>query len=63
MDFGKNRVQYENNFWQYYRFPKFDTYFYVGGKELAAYTGEFALKKIPDLENLFDYKLWLKNLL
>ncbi|OFX53349.1 MAG: hypothetical protein A2046_09150, partial [Bacteroidetes bacterium GWA2_30_7] len=57
MDFGKNRVQYENNYWQYFRFQKFDTYFYVGGKELAAYTGEFASKKIPDLENLFDYKL------
>lgn len=57
MEFGKSRVQYNNNYWQYFRFQKFDTYFYVGGKELAAYTGEFAIKKIPELENFFDYKL------
>ncbi|OFX17872.1 MAG: hypothetical protein A2033_18260 [Bacteroidetes bacterium GWA2_31_9] len=57
MDFGKSRVQYENNYWQYFRFQKFDTYFYVGGKELAAYTGEFASTKIPEMESFFDYKL------
>ena len=33
MSFGKNRVQYKTNFWTYYRFDKFDVYFYTGGKQ------------------------------
>ena len=31
--FGKNRVQYQEFLWTFYRFKNFDTYFYVGGKE------------------------------
>ena len=27
MDFGKNRVQYENFEWKFYRFEKYETYF------------------------------------
>lgn len=57
MDFGKNRVQYENEFWQYYRYDRFDTYFYVGGKELALYTGNFAERKLVEIESFFDYQI------
>ena len=37
INFGKSRVQfYTDKFvWSYYRFNRFDTYFYTGGKNLA----------------------------
>lgn len=57
MKFGKNRVQYREFLWQYYRFDKFDTYFYVNGKELAEYAAEIANKEIPDMENFFQHPL------
>ncbi|PKP18696.1 MAG: hypothetical protein CVU05_13030 [Bacteroidetes bacterium HGW-Bacteroidetes-21] len=57
MAFGKNRVQYENFVWQYYRFPKYDTYYYVGGKELAQYTSIIADAKIREFESFFGYTL------
>ena len=57
MTFGKNRVQYDDKFWSFMRFKKFDTYFYVGGVELAAYTGRTADKDLAEIEKLFDYKL------
>ncbi len=57
MDFGKNRVQYKEFVWQFYRQEKFDTYFYVGGKSLADFTNTIANKRINDLENYFGYVL------
>ncbi len=56
MDFGKNRVQHKDFLWTYYRFKNFDTYFYVGGKELAVFVGKTADQEIKDVETLFDYK-------
>lgn len=55
MDFGKNRVQYKEFVWQFYRQKKFDTYFYVGGKNLAEFTTNIAEKRINDLETYFGY--------
>ena len=46
MSFGKNRVQYREFLWQFYRFEKFDTYYYVNGKELAELTGKIASEEI-----------------
>ncbi|MFM7768812.1 MAG: hypothetical protein ACKO9S_13260, partial [Bacteroidota bacterium] len=40
--FGKNRVQYQEFLWTFYRFKNFDTYFYVGGKEHARFVGQHA---------------------
>ncbi len=60
MTFGKNRVQYKNmkdRFWSFYRFEKFDTYFYLGGKELSNYTARYATKQIGEIEKVFDYTL------
>lgn len=60
MPFGKNRVQYkdmEQRFWSFYRFEKFDTYFYLGGKELSHYTARYATKQIGEMEKAFDYAL------
>jgi len=57
MDFGKNRVQYYDFFWSFYRFEKFDTYFNEYGREIAEYTARFADKKIVEIEDFFDYTL------
>lgn len=50
LTFGKSRVQYKDFFWTFYRFEKFDTYFYLNGKELAIYTAEYADKHIKEIE-------------
>ncbi len=53
MTFGKNRVQYNDFYWQYYRFPKFDTYFYVGGNQLA----EYVSREVEGQLELLEYEL------
>jgi len=50
MSFGKSRVQYNDFYWQYYRFPKFDTYFYVGGAKIAEYVSKVADKELERIE-------------
>lgn len=50
MNFGKSRVQYNDFYWQYYRFPKFDTYFYVSGGKLAEYVSQIALEELEQIE-------------
>ncbi len=56
-DFGKNRVQYKDFQWFYYRSPHFDTYYYKDGKELAAMVGKIAEQNLKEIEDLLDYKL------
>ncbi len=56
-DFGKNRVQYKDFQWFYYRSPHFDTYYYKDGKELAAMVGKIAEQNLSQIEDLLDYKL------
>ncbi len=51
MEFGKNRVQYRDLIWSYYRYGKFDTYFYQNGNELAIYTSLYAKKYLSQLES------------
>jgi hypothetical protein len=50
LTFGKSRVQYNDFLWTYFRFDKFDTYFYLNGKELATYAAEYADKHIKEIE-------------
>jgi hypothetical protein len=57
MSFGKNKVQYYNYYWQYYRFDDFDCYFNEYGRDLAQFTAECATKKLAELEDYFDYTL------
>ncbi len=57
MSFGKNRVQYRDFVWQFYRFKKFDTYFYQGGKELAKNVSRYSEQKINEYERYFEYAL------
>lgn len=55
--FGKNRVQYNNFFWSYYEFERFETYFYGDGKDLAKYVGKVANIYITEIEQIFDSPL------
>ena len=59
--FGKNRVQYNEFLWTYYKFQDIDTYFYLNGKELAQYTARYAKDQIPKIESklgsLLDKKI------
>jgi Tol biopolymer transport system component len=57
MSFGKNRVQYYDFYWQYYRFDRFDTYFNEYGRDLALYVEWYANKEMNRLETMLDYKL------
>lgn len=57
MTFGKNRVQYEDFYWQFFRFERFDTYFYVDGRNLALQTAKIAERKLREVENFFEHTL------
>jgi hypothetical protein len=58
MEFGKNRVQFdEPRLWQWYKFEKYNVYYYMGGKELAQYTSEKAKTCIESIEKLLDYNV------
>jgi len=57
MSFGKNRVQYFNYYWSYYRFDNFDCYFNEYGRDLALFTADYAKKKLDEIEDYFDYTL------
>lgn len=53
MEFGKNRIQWKDFYWSYYRYETFDVYFYQGGKELADYVLNYAKDAIPEAEKRF----------
>ncbi len=57
MNFGKNRVQFNDFYWEFYRYERFDTYFNQNGRELAQYAADFAIKEIARIETFFDYNL------
>lgn len=57
LTFGKNRVQFFNHFWTFYKYNKFDTYLYQGGKSLAIFTAKYANDKIIAIEKKLDYQL------
>ena len=58
MDFGKNRVQFdEPRLWQWYKFDKYNVYFYMNGKELGVYTSQKAKEYVSKIEKFLDYSL------
>jgi len=57
MNFGKSRVQYNDFYWYYFRYEKFDAYFNQQGKALANYVSDYLSEEINRLENFFDYTL------
>jgi len=54
MSFGKNRVQYNEFFWTYYKYENFDVYFYLRGKELALYAAKYLEEHLSDIEDKLD---------
>jgi len=57
MNFGKNRVQYNNRYWKYYRFDRFDVYSYENGTDLSLYVADFVEKELALIERFFDYEI------
>ena len=53
MEFGKNRVQWKDFHWSYYKYETFDVYFYQGGNDLANYLLNYAKDEIPKMEAKF----------
>ena len=57
MTFGKNRVQYNNRYWKFYRFDRFDVYSYENGTDLSLYVADFVEKELALIERFFDYEI------
>ncbi|MDD3858716.1 MAG: hypothetical protein PHW83_00840 [Bacteroidales bacterium] len=57
MDFGKNRVQFDNYEWFYFRFQQFDVYFYAGSRDIALTTATIANNQLSETENFFEHQL------
>jgi hypothetical protein len=57
MSFGKNRVQYNDYVWSFYRYDKFDVYFNEDGQKLAEYVADYTSEILPKIESFFDYTL------
>ena len=55
MTFGKNRLQFNDFYWQYYRFERFDVYFTQEGNDLALYAETIITPELDRIEGLFDY--------
>ncbi len=54
MEFGKNRVQYQNFNWTYFDYERFRVYFYAGGNEIAKYVSVSCSNQLPILEKRLD---------
>lgn len=55
LDFGKNRIQYnEPRYWTYYSYDRYSVYYYEGGKEIANYVSKSAKKNIEQIEKMLD---------
>lgn len=54
MEFGRSRVQFEDFLWTYYKFDRFDTYFYLNGKELAEHTARYGGQQLEHYEDVLD---------
>ncbi len=57
MDFGKNRIQYQEFKWTYFDYDRYRVYTYQGGLELAKYVSVQLDKQLPILEKRLDYQL------
>ena len=57
MDFGKNRIQYQNFNWTYFDFERYRVYSYQGGAEISKYVSVSVSKQLPVLEKRLDVQL------
>ena len=55
MTFGKNRLQYNNFYWSYLRFERFDIYFNQEGYDLSLFAETIISPEIDRIEGMFDY--------
>ena len=55
--FGKNKIQYKDYLWSYYKYQKFNVYFNDEAKNLANYVAISAHVNLLDIEDFFDYTL------
>lgn len=56
-EYGKNRVQYDEFDWVFYRMDAFDVYFYRGNEELAQNVVRLTHENLPQIENYLDAPL------
>lgn len=53
-NFGKNRVQFGNFDWRFYRYERFDVFFYNGGRDIADQVARMVSRQIPIAEASID---------
>ena len=59
--FGKNRIQYDDErTWSYFRYKKYDVYFYQGGLSLAIYSTSYINQEMKAMSKKLDYTLQKK---
>lgn len=56
MDFGKNRIQYQDFVWTYFDYDRYRIYSYQGGGEIAKYVSVSVNNQLPILEKRLDYQ-------
>lgn len=57
LTFGKNRVQYQQLNWYFYKNSRCDVYFYPKSKEISKYVLKYGNEEIEALEETFGYGL------
>ncbi len=55
VEFGKNRVQYQNFKWNYYQTDNFNTYFSQNGLELGKFVAQVAENELKGIEEFVEY--------
>lgn len=55
--FGKNRVQYRNFTWSFYRYERFDVFHYQQGQHLAQQVARMVSREMPLVEQMLDVPL------
>jgi hypothetical protein len=56
-EFGKNRLQYNDFNWVFYRFERYDVYYYTGNDKLAQQVAHFTHTELPRIESILDAPL------
>lgn len=57
MEFGRKRVQFKNFIWTYYKYVRFDTYFYRNGEDLAIHASAYANFYLDEIERKLEMRL------
>ncbi len=60
VEFGKNRVQHKKFTWRFYQTNNFNTYFNIGGNDLAKFVAQVAEEELQQIEGTVEYALQRK---